>query len=203
MSEEVIASTEATAESATPVTPEKKPVSRNSRPPRGRGKGGRGRKGGRREPKEFEEEVLDIARVTRVVKGGRRMRFLATVAIGNKKGRVGLGTGKSVEVSVAIKKAVQEAKKNLIDVALVEGTIPYDKEVKYKAARIRIMPAPSGTGVIAGGSFRKIAMLAGITDVYAKSIGSNSSLVSAQASIKALSSFARLRKDASSELQEK
>jgi len=196
MSEEVIASTEATPESATPAIPKKKETPKTSRPPRGRGKGsrGKGRKGGRREPKEFEEEVLDIARVTRVVKGGRRMRFLATVAIGNKKGKVGLGTGKSVEVSVAIRKAVQEAKKNIISVTLKDGTIPFDKEVKYKAARIRLMPAPSGTGVIAGGSFRKIAMLAGITDIYAKSIGSNSPLVSAQASIKALSSFTRLRK---------
>ena len=105
-----------------------------------------------------------------------------------------MGTGKSVEVSVAIRKAVQEAKKNLISVDLDEGTIPFDKEVKYKAARIRMMPAPAGTGVIAGGSFRKIATLVGITDIYAKSIGSNSALVSAQASIKALSSFTRLRK---------
>lgn len=202
MSEEVTASTEATPESTDSASPAKKEVSKPSRPPRGRGKGGRGgrgRKGGRREPKEFDEEVLDIARVTRVVKGGRRMRFLATVAIGNKKGKVGLGTGKSVEVSVAIRKAVQEAKKNLIDVTLVDGTIPFDKEVKYKAARIRMMPAPTGTGVIAGGAFRKIATLVGITDIYAKSIGSNSPLVSAQASIKALSSFVRLRKKSSSE----
>lgn len=170
-------------------TPEKK-----SFQPRSKGRGRR--QGGRREPKEFEELVLDIARVTRVVKGGRRMRFLASVAIGNKKGKVGLGTGKSVEVSVAIRKAVQDAKKNLITVPLVKGTIPFAKEALYKSAKILLMPAPAGTGVIAGGSFRKIATLAGITDVYSKSIGTNSKLVSAQASIRALKSFARLRKPA-------
>ncbi len=161
---------------------------------------GRGRRtGGRREPKEFEEVVLDIARVTRVVKGGRRMRFLASVAIGDKKGRVGLGTGKSVEVSVAIRKAVQDAKKNIINVSLVKGTIPFAKEALYKSAKILLMPAPAGTGVIAGGSFRKIATLAGITDIYAKSIGTNSKLVSAQASIRALKSFVRLRRSTSDE----
>lgn len=117
MSEESVKTSEETVSTSveTSSTPEKKPQQSKTFRPRGRGGNkGRGRKGGRREPKEFEEEVLDIARVTRVVKGGRRMRFLATVAIGNKKGKVGLGTGKSVEVSVAIKKAVQEAKKTLL-----------------------------------------------------------------------------------------
>ncbi len=178
----------------------KKTEEKRSFQPRSKGRGRRS--GGRREPKEFEEVVLDIARVTRVVKGGRRMRFLASVAIGDKKGKVGLGTGKSVEVSVAIRKAVQDAKKNLIKVSLVKGTIPFAKEALYKSAKILLMPAPAGTGVIAGGSFRKIATLAGITDVYAKSIGTNSKLVSAQASIKALKSFVRLRKTSSDESTE-
>jgi len=162
-----------------------------------RSRGDRGRKrrdDSRKDQKEFEEEVLNIARVTRVVKGGRRMRFLATVAIGDKKGKVGIGTGKSVEVSVAIRKAVQDAKKNLITVEIVDGTIPYQKEVKYKSARIRMMPAPKGTGVIAGGAFRKIVTLAGITDIYGKSLGTNTSLVSAQSSIKALSSFPKRKR---------
>lgn len=167
-----------------------------------RSRGDRGRKrrdDSRKEQKEFEEEVLNIARVTRVVKGGRRMRFLATVAIGDKKGRVGIGTGKSVEVSVAIRKAVQDAKKNLITVEIVDGTIPYQKEVKYKSARIRMMPAPKGTGVIAGGAFRKIVTLAGLTDIYAKSLGTNTSLVSAQASIKALSTFPKRKRQSESD----
>lgn len=157
-------------------------------------RGGKTRKGGPREPKEFEEEVLDIARVTRVVKGGRRMRFLATVAIGDKKGRIGLGTGKSVEVSVAIRKAVESAKKNIVTVDIVDGTIPFEKKIKHKAARIMMMPAPKGTGIIAGGAFRKVVTLAGVTDIYAKSVGTTSPLVCAQASLKALSSFVRLRK---------
>lgn len=147
-----------------------------------------------KEEKEFEEEVIDIARVTRVVKGGRRLRFRATVVIGDKKGRVGIGTGKSIEVATAIKKAVSDAKKSLIDVRTINGTIPHDKYVKYKSAEILIMPAPSGTGVIAGGSFRKVAMLAGITDIFAKMHGTNNPLVAAQASIKALSSFCSPRR---------
>jgi small subunit ribosomal protein S5 len=144
--------------------------------------------------KEFLEEVVDVARVTRVVKGGRRMRFLATVAVGNKKGRVGIGTGKSVEISLAIKKAVQQAKKNLITIKIVNGTIPFDKTIKYKAAKFILMPAEEGTGLIAGGALRKIISLSGITDIYTKSVGTSSSLVSAQASIKALSSFETYRK---------
>lgn len=199
-----------TAPVAEGVSPESESSNSIPSPEKGRSRGAsRGGRGGksrrrrddsRREEKEFDEEVLNIARVTRVVKGGRRMRFLATVAIGDRKGKVGIGTGKSVEVSVAIRKAVQDAKKNLISVELVDGTIPYEKEVKYKSARIRMMPAPNGTGVIAGGAFRKIVTLAGVTDIYAKLLGSNTSLVSAQASIRALSSFPkRSRKLVSSE----
>lgn len=178
-----------------------------ARSPRTRGgrgaKGGRSRKnsdGPKKEVKEFDEEVLNLARVTRVVKGGRRMRFLATVAIGDRKGRVGLGTGKSVEVSVAIKKAVQCAKKNLITVELINGTIPFDKMVKYKSAKILMMPAPHGTGLIAGGAFRKVAALAGITDIYSKSFGTNGSLVCAQASMRALASFVKRRKSTNTEV---
>jgi len=171
-------------------------VEKRERSPRLKGGKSRSRKSDtlKKEVKEFDEEVLDLARVTRVVKGGRRMRFLATVAIGDRKGRVGVGTGKSVEVSVAIKKAVQSAKKNIISVELVNGTIPFDKMVKFKASKLLLMPAPHGTGLIAGGAFRKVAALAGISDIYAKSLGSNSALVCAQASIKALSSFVRRRK---------
>jgi len=119
---------------------------------------------------------------------------LATVAIGDKKGRIALGTGKSVEVSVAIRKAVEDAKKNVVKIEIIDGTIPFEKKFKYKAARMMMMPAPKGTGVIAGGAFRKIVTLAGITDIYAKSVGTNSKLVSAQASVKALSSFIKRRK---------
>lgn len=176
---------------------------KNERSPRGRANNrsgkGRARKNDapKKEVKEFDEEVLNLARVTRVVKGGRRMRFLATVAIGDRKGKVGVGTGKSVEVSVAIKKAVQSAKKNMITVELVNGTIPFEKMIKYKSAKILMMPAPHGTGLIAGGAFRKVAALAGITDIYSKSFGTNGSLVCAQASVRALSSFVKRRKTVS------
>lgn len=137
--------------------------------------------------KEFEEEVLQIDRVTRVVKGGRRLRFRATVAIGDKKGRVGVGVGKASEVVTGIQKAVAKAKANLVHVPITKGdTIPHSIRVKYKAAEMIILPASPGTGVIAGGSLRKILHLAGVKNVLSKSLGSRNTLVAAQASIKAL-----------------
>ncbi len=143
--------------------------------------------GYKKEPKEFEEEVLQIARVTRVVKGGRRLRFRATVAIGNRKGRVGVGVGKASEVVSAIQKAVSRAKASLIDVPITKGdTIPHTVRMKYKAAQMIILPASPGTGVIAGGSLRKILHLAGVKNVLSKNIGSRNTLVTAQAAIKAL-----------------
>jgi small subunit ribosomal protein S5 len=142
-----------------------------------------------KEEKEFDEEVLDVARVTRVVKGGRRLRFRVTVVVGDKKGRVGVGTGKSAEVSVSIRKAVSDAKKNLIHVPIVDGTIPHDIFLKFKSAKILMLPAPIGTGVIAGGAFRKVFTLAGVSDVFAKSHGTTCPLVCAQAAILALKSF--------------
>lgn len=149
-------------------------------------------KGNRREKevKEFDEEVLEIARVTRVVKGGRRLRFRALVAIGDRKGRVGIGIGKATEVVSGIKKAVANAKKSLIKVPLTDTeTIPHEVKMKYKAARLHIMPAAPGTGVIAGGSLRKILSLAGVKNVLSKNHGTNNKVASAQASIKALQSL--------------
>src|SRR3989338_2650189 len=112
------------------------------------------------EQKEFDEEVLQIDRVTRVVKGGRRLRFRVTVAIGDRKGRVGIGIGKATEVVNGIKKAVTQAKKSLVHVSLAPGdTIPHQVYVKYKAVKLLILPASPGTGVIAGGALRKILSL--------------------------------------------
>ena len=140
-----------------------------------------------KEQKEFEEEVLQIDRVTRVVKGGRRLRFRCTVAIGDKKGRVGVGVGKASEVVTGIQKAVSRAKASLMQVPITKGdTIPHTVQVKYKAAEMLIMPASPGTGVIAGGSLRKILHLAGVKNVLSKNIGSRNTLVTAQASMKAL-----------------
>ncbi len=139
-----------------------------------------------REASEFEEEVIQIDRVTRVVKGGRRLRFRATVVIGNKKGRVGMGIGKSVEVQGAIKKAVAQAKKSLIEVPIVGETIPHRVQIKFKSAKMIIMPGCPGTGIIAGGPLRKILELAGVKDVLSKVLGCKNRLSNSQAAIMAL-----------------
>jgi len=147
-----------------------------------------------KEKKEFEEEVLQIDRVTRVVKGGRRLRFRATVAIGDKKGRVGVGVGKSSEVVGGIQKAVSRAKANLINVPITDGdTIPHAVRVKYKAAQMIVLPASPGTGVIAGGSLRKVLHLAGVKNVLSKNIGTRNTLVTAQAAIRALKQLRPVR----------
>lgn len=142
------------------------------------------------EQKEFEEEILQIDRVTRVVKGGRRLRFRVTVAIGDRKGRVGIGIAKATEIAAAVKKAATIAKKSLIKVPIEKGdTIPHEVKMKHKAAYIILMPASSGTGVKAGGALRKILNLAGVKNVLSKSFGSHNRVVTAQASIKALKSL--------------
>lgn len=148
-------------------------------------------RGPRREPSEYEEEVLQIDRVTRVVKGGRRLRFRATVVVGNKKGKVGIGIGKSNEVIGAIQKAIRKAKKSLIIVPLRNGTIPHEVKIKFKSARILIMPAAPGTGIIAGGAVRKIAELCGIHNLLSKIIGANNKITNAKATMLAL---AKLKK---------
>lgn len=140
----------------------------------------------KREPKEFEEEVIQIDRVTRVVKGGRRLRFRATVVIGDKKGRVGYGIGKSTEVQLAIQKAVTKAKQTLIKVPLYNGTIPHQSQVKFKASKVLIKPASEGTGVIAGGAVRKVLDVAGVKNVLSKSLGSSNRVNNTKATYLAL-----------------
>lgn len=139
-----------------------------------------------REPSEFEEVTLSVDRVTRVVKGGRRMRFRAVVVIGNKKGKVGLGTGKATEVQAAVKKAASDARRNMIRVPLVDGTIPHEIDAKFKAARIRLMPARPGTGVIAGSALRVVLENAGVKNVLSKRFGTGNKLVNAQCIMRAL-----------------
>ncbi len=126
-----------------------------------------------RQPKEFEEVVIGINRVVKVVKGGRRFRFAALVVIGDKKGRVGFGTGKANEVPDAIRKAVDNAKTNIITVPMVGNTLPHDIIGKHDSGSILLKPAPAGTGIIAGGPVRSILELAGYSDVVSKSLGSN------------------------------
>ena len=136
---------------------------------------------------EFEEVMVDIGRVTKVVKGGRRFRFTALVVVGNRNGLVGFGFGKAKEVPDAMRKAVDDAFKNIIEVKRKGSTIPHDVEVKFNASRVLLRPASEGTGVIAGGSARPILELAGIKDIRTKSLGSNNSANVVRATLKALS----------------
>ena len=136
---------------------------------------------------EFQEVIVDIGRVTKVVKGGRRFRFTALVVVGNKNGLVGFGYGKAKEVPDAMRKAVDDAFKNIVEVKLKGSTIPHDVEVKYNSSKILLKPASEGTGVIAGGAARPVVELVGIRDILTKSLGSNNSANVVRATIKALS----------------
>ncbi|AWK61402.1 30S ribosomal protein S5 [Helicobacter magdeburgensis] len=135
---------------------------------------------------EFSEVVVNIGRVTKVVKGGRRFRFNALVVVGNKNGLVGFGLGKAKEVPDAIKKAIDDAFKNIIKVNIKGTTIAHDIEHKYNASKILLKPASEGTGVIAGGSTRPVIELAGIKDILTKSLGSNNPYNVVRATIDAL-----------------
>lgn len=150
----------------------------------------RPRRGGRdrapREPKEFEEAILQIDRVTRVVAGGRRLRFRVSVVIGDGKGRVGFGIGKASEVMLGVQKAVAQAKRSLINVPIFDGTIPHEMTASFKSSHVLLFPAPEGKGVIAGGAVRKILELAGVRDVLSKVHGSRNKLNVARATIDAL-----------------
>jgi len=136
---------------------------------------------------DFEEAIVNIGRVTKVVKGGRRFRFTALVVVGDKKGTIGVGTGKAKEVPDAIKKALDDAFKSLIKVNLNGTTINHDIEHKFNASRILLKPASEGTGLIAGGAARPVLELAGITDIIAKSLGSNNPNNLVNATVQALS----------------
>ncbi|EKE20823.1 MAG: ribosomal protein S5 [uncultured bacterium] len=143
----------------------------------------------KREKPEFEQKLLDLARVTRVVKGGRRFSFRATMVIGDRKGKVGVGVGKGSDVSNAIGKAVNDAKKCMIIIDISKGTIPYDMDVKLGSAKIMLKPAREGRGIVAGGAVRAVVDLAGIKDIVSKSLGTSNKLNVARATIKALREF--------------
>ena len=138
----------------------------------------------------LEEKVISITRVTKVTQGGRHFRFCATVAVGNRKGLVGIGSGKANEVPEAIKKALQAANKNVCKVALSDGrTIPHEVVGRSGAARVMLKPAKEGTGVIAGGSVRAILDLAGVRDVVSTSLGARTKLNMAEAAMNGLKSM--------------
>ncbi len=135
----------------------------------------------------LEEKVVSIGRVTKVTKGGRHFRFSATVVVGNRKGLVGIGTGKANEVPEAIKKAIQAANKNVTKVSLIDNrTIPHEAIGRVGRAQVLVKPAKEGTGVIAGGSARDVLELAGVRDIVAKSLGSNTKINVAKATLEAL-----------------
>ncbi len=141
-----------------------------------------------REKPEFEQKLLDVTRTARMVAGGRRFSFRVVVVLGNKKGKVGIGVAKGADVTMAVEKAVKQAKKYLIDIPLTKDkTIPYRIEAKYGAAKVLIKPAREGRGIIAGGTIRVICLLGGIENITAKILGrTNNKLNNARATIKAL-----------------
>jgi len=171
------------------------------------GQGGQGGQGGQRKPgggrgprrddrrdkekDEFEQRILEVARVTRVMAGGKRMNFRACVAIGDKKGNVGVGLGKGADVTMAVNKAVNRAKKTMINVPMINETIPHEVRMKTGAALILFKPAKKGRGVIAGGVARIILELAGVNNVTSKTLGSNNKINNARCTIAALASLHR------------
>ena len=140
-------------------------------------------------PKQFDEEIINIGRVTKVTKGGRHFRFSATVAVGDRKGRVGIGTGKANEVPDAIRKASENAKRNIINVPFVHGTIPHEVTGIYGSGKVFIKPASQGTGIIAGGPVRAVVELAGYTDILSKCIGSRTPINMVRATMEGLASL--------------
>jgi small subunit ribosomal protein S5 len=152
---------------------------------------------GKKEKPEFEQKLLDLARVTRVVKGGRRFRFRATLVIGNRKGKVGVGVGKGSDVTDAISKAFDDAKKNMITVAIKNNTIAHAVEHKKGSAKVILKPAKEGRSIVAGGAVRAVVDFAGIRDIVSKSLGTANKLNVARATVEALGmlSVSKTRKE--------
>ncbi len=152
-----------------------------------------GRQGSGRPPREkpeFDQEIIDLARVTRVTKGGKQMSFRACIVIGDRRGRVGYGIEKGKDVQLAVDKALHQAKKNLIKIPLVHETVPHRVEAKYKAGRVMIKPAPRGSGIIAGSSVRVMLELAGVPNASAKILSkTGNKITNLKAAFLALSKF--------------
>ncbi len=152
----------------------------------GRAGGHSGRSLAREKPDDgFEQRIVELSRVTRVMAGGKRMRFRALVVLGNRQGRVGIGLAKGADVSLAVSKATTKARRALINIPLKNETIPHEIKVKYKSAVVLMKPAPKGTGIIAGGPVRSVLELAGVPNVVSKILGSPNKINNVRAVIKA------------------
>ena len=143
------------------------------------------------EDNDFVEKIVAIKRVAKVVKGGKNFRFAVLVVVGNKNGKVGVGTGKAQEIPEAVRKGIEDAKKNLIDVPILDGTIPHESLGVFGAGKVLLKPAPEGTGVIAGGPVRAVVELAGIKNVVSKSLGSANARNMVNATVVALKQLKR------------
>lgn len=146
----------------------------------------KGKRGFRKPKSDIETKTIQINKVFKVTKGGRNQSFSALVAAGNKKGKVGLGFGKALEVRDAIEKASDEAKRNLIEIPIVDTTVPHEIEGRFNKSKVLIMPAKEGTGIISGGTSRAVVELAGIKDVLTKSYGSRNKINTAKATLDGL-----------------
>ncbi len=145
------------------------------------------------QPKEFVEKLIKLNRTAKVVKGGRRFSFSALTVVGDKKGRVGFGFGKANDVTEAIRKSIDKAKRNLVTVPLKNGTIPHEIQADYKSSSVLLLPACSGTGIIAGGAVRAILEAAGATDVMSKSLGSSAPVNVVRATFSAVKNLMDIR----------
>jgi small subunit ribosomal protein S5 len=146
-------------------------------------------RGADRPVREFDQKVVEVKRVTRVTGGGKRMRFRALIVIGDHKGKVGIGLRKGNDVAEAVNKAVNQAKKNMITLPLVNDTIPHEIKLKYKSSQIIMLPARPGTGVIAGGAVRSVLDMAGVKNVISKMLGSNNKVNNVRATFEAFKSM--------------
>lgn len=148
----------------------------------------------KQEPKEFEETVVQINRISKKTKGGNQIRFAALVVVGDKKGRVGVGNAKAKDVRSAIQKSVTEAKKRLITITMSGTTIPFSVNEKFSASKVLLKPAPPGSGIIAGGPMRMVLEVAGLRDVVGKTLGSNNKISNVKATLAALERVTELSK---------
>lgn len=146
------------------------------------------------EPKEFEETVVQINRISKKTKGGNQIRFSALVVVGDKKGKVGVGNAKAKDVRSAIQKSISEAKKRLITITMAGTTIPFSVNEKFSASKVLLKPAPPGSGIIAGGPMRMVLEAAGLRDVVGKTLGSNNKISNVRATLKALEKVTELSK---------